>query len=292
MKTDFRRSEARSAPLPVSASVVVELAVDDHTDEVAGDRPRPSGAAFGIGLITTIAFVGLLIAALGRETDPGPRDIPPSDRTNAVPSWLPVAGIAASRFEADPSARDLRVVLAALGGLEGLTLGVAEGSFEKVWFDPDDSSRLSASVRREMGWLERGADNEQWLVADGNVIQTPVVPSADEPRPAELGEQLQGDREERPTSTTLSLDDSGHLTLTIDTDGPISVNFDGSAVPLLEVDGLDAVVSADRSTVAVKRRAWPTAEAIWQIIDVDLHSWLARARDLAGQAAELAPLEP
>ena len=219
-----------------------------------------------------------MIAALGRDSDPVLPDIPGST-PGPAPASLPAASIAASRFEQNPSAADLRVVLAALGGLEGLTLGVAEGSFVRVSFDPDDSSRLSASTRREMGWLERGADNEQWVVADGRVVQTPAPPVVTDDREPANGEA---------SASSVGLDDAGHLTLTIDPTGPVSVWFEGSSVPLIEVEALGTAVSADRSTIAVKRRAWPTAEAIWQIIDVDIDSWLARARDLTRPAAELA----
>lgn len=69
------------------------------------------------------------------------------------------------------SATGLSTALETVGGIDGLVLGTAEGAFDLVRFDPNDSNRLLAVQRRSYGVAENQQSNEIWTIDNGILSQ-------------------------------------------------------------------------------------------------------------------------
>jgi len=134
----------------------------------------------------TIMAAGFIVAALGwlllsrdpatppspepdlvqEQQDPGPT--PPPDG-EASPAPGPTG--AAERYRSSPSAATLRDLIQSVGGLDAITLGTAEGSFDLVQFDPLDPGRLLATMRSSYNDAENQAENEVWTLGSSTVDQ-------------------------------------------------------------------------------------------------------------------------
>jgi len=110
---------------------------------------------------------------------PGPIGFDDAGRLEAsiLAKSLPEGLVAAELFRADPGPRTLRPLLTAVGGLEGLVLGTAEGTFDLVTFDPLDPDRLLAAQKSSYGPAENQATNQRWYVSGSDVSQTLFAPS-------------------------------------------------------------------------------------------------------------------
>ena len=84
---------------------------------------------------------------------------------------LPEELMAAELYRAAPGPDTLASLLAAVGGLDGLVLGRAEGAFDVVTFDPSNPDHLLASRRSSYGPAENQSVNEEWWLSDGDVSQ-------------------------------------------------------------------------------------------------------------------------
>ncbi len=95
--------------------------------------------------------------------------------TSSTPE-IPLPLAAAEAFVTHPNARTLRNLIDAIGGLEAITLGEAEGAFDLVRFDPLDHNRLLASARSSYGDAQNQGTNEQWLIDQDGIAQTLWAP--------------------------------------------------------------------------------------------------------------------
>ena len=104
--------------------------------------------------------------AAGAQEDSNP------DREAApVPAQL----LAAEHHVADPSAETLRALLDAIGGLDAIVVGEAEGAFDLVRFDPLDPNRLIASLRSSYGEAQNQESNEIWSIDSEGLSQIPLA---------------------------------------------------------------------------------------------------------------------
>ncbi len=98
------------------------------------------------------------------------------DSVWAATSGVPAPLVAAECYMADPSASTLRTLTEAIGGLEAVVVGRAEGAFDLVRFDPLDPDRLIASVRSSYGEAQNQQSNELWQIDSTGLDQTPLAP--------------------------------------------------------------------------------------------------------------------
>lgn len=84
---------------------------------------------------------------------------------------LPPSLLAAEVFAGYPSRDTLHHLFNEIGGFNELELGIAEGAFDIVRFDPADPNRLLASNRLSYGDAENQAINEVWQLTPSGEIQ-------------------------------------------------------------------------------------------------------------------------
>ncbi|MDH3755794.1 MAG: hypothetical protein OEU32_18180, partial [Acidimicrobiia bacterium] len=140
--------------------------------------PPPSTTWLVVGLVAAVALVGLgywLVSSGDAEPEPTAAAEPPAAPETDIPPVL----LAAEAWVADPGSETLRTLLDAVGGFDGVEIGVAEGAFDLVTFDPNDNGRLLATLRNSYGPAENQADNELWTIDDGAVTQAIWNPSVE-----------------------------------------------------------------------------------------------------------------
>ncbi|MGH1491522.1 MAG: WD40 repeat domain-containing protein [Acidimicrobiales bacterium] len=165
---------------------------------VGGDDPPASAAKSAddhqikisrsaTGLILAVLAIGVFLLTLtdGGESD-GVEGATPTTpltgedstegRGSSNERALTIAGIpepllAAELFHSSPSHETLSGLFDAIGGIEGATMGSAEGNFDLVTFNPLDNDQLLASRRSSYGSAENQLVNESWTVTDGEVVQ-------------------------------------------------------------------------------------------------------------------------
>ncbi len=158
----------------------------DRGGDAAAARPRMATALAGVAaLVAIVAVVTTLVGDDGDRRGPDRRATPttraPGPTIPEVPASkrLPNALLAAECYRSAPSADHLRAVFEAIGGFEGLEVGVAEGAFDVVTFDALDHDRLLAAHRGGYGAAENQDVNQQWHVSEGDVTQSvwdPLTP--------------------------------------------------------------------------------------------------------------------
>lgn len=145
--------EAASPPPERLADVVKESTIAMPTP--IESHSRRQGPLILAGVAAVALIIGVLTLVL--RDDEGGSDIGPLDESDP-PTEVEVAPTVADAFEA-------------AGGLPGLTLGIAEGAFELVTFDPADPNVMIAAVRDGSGPAENQDTTEQWAVGAGGVEQ-------------------------------------------------------------------------------------------------------------------------
>lgn len=98
---------------------------------------------------------------------------PPGDMSRPP---IPPSLQAAELFVANPGARTLHDLVESVGGLDAVTLGEVDGSFDLVRFDPSDSDRLLASARSSYGEAENQGANELWQIEADTIRRTLWAP--------------------------------------------------------------------------------------------------------------------
>ncbi len=84
---------------------------------------------------------------------------------------------AAWAFQAEPGADTLRHLFEAMGGIDGITVATAEGSFDMVTFHPMNPDLLTASRRSSYGPAQNQDQNQAWTVGqDGTVTASLLAP--------------------------------------------------------------------------------------------------------------------
>ena len=167
--------------------VFIELRGDDERpardreQSERGGRPGPASVLAVVAAI--LASVIVVISLLGNDDDRnstdgrgGPTTTEPEPEHSGLgaspraPAPLQAAGC----YALAPSADSLRAVFESIGGFEGLQVGIAEGAFDVVTFDPLDSDRLLAAHRAGYGVAENQDVNQQWIVnvGDGFLVQS------------------------------------------------------------------------------------------------------------------------
>ena len=145
-------------------------------------RAGPARSAIGVLLLSAVLIALLAVlgdppGGRGGSVDPAvPADDRPwstddvaADRGEGPP---PAALLAAERFVAFPSGPTARALVEAVGGLEAMAVGRAEGPFDLVRFDPLDADRLIASMRSSYGRAENQDTNELWRVDRTGLTRT------------------------------------------------------------------------------------------------------------------------
>lgn len=192
-------------------------------------RGGPPGAAMAAVAAVLLAGIGWAFfsgsgSAETVEPFPGQDTVDESrfDRPEIDgPTSAPASLVAAERFVADPSGETLRKLLRSIGGLEAMTVGVAEGAFDLVSFDPVNPDRLLASVRSGYGEAENQDTNEIWTVGSEGITQTVWAPST----PHDFAH----------------FNDDGTITMWVRTSDP--ADFAPRSAVLLDDDGLAAPIS-------------------------------------------------
>lgn len=115
-----------------------------------GDRPEPDAAG-----------------AERNDSDLGSVD--------GVVTSAPAPLVAAERYMADPGAATLRALVDAIGGVDAVVVGEAEGAFDLVRFDPLDPNRLIASLRSSYGEAQNQGSNEIWQIGSEGLTQMPLA---------------------------------------------------------------------------------------------------------------------
>lgn len=159
----------------------------DQEEHTHGARPGPASVLAAVAAI--LLAVAVVVSLLGDDGDRNSR-AGQDDRATAAPDTEPPGLVASPRFPASqqvaecytlaPSADNLRAVFESIGGFEGLRIGVAEGAFDVVTFDPLDHDRLLAAHRSGYGTAENQDVNQQWQVRDDGgpdqSVWDPVTP--------------------------------------------------------------------------------------------------------------------
>ena len=167
--------------------VFIELRGDDERpgrdreESEGGGRPGPTSvlAVVAAILVSVIVVISLLGDDDDRNStdgrgDPTTTEPEPEQSGLEASPRAPASLQAAECFALAPSADSLRAVFESIGGFEGLQVGIAEGAFDVVTFDPLDSDRLLAAHRAGYGAAENQDTNQQWNVnvRDGLLVQS------------------------------------------------------------------------------------------------------------------------
>lgn len=128
-----------------------------------------AGLAFATLLIGLFVWASTDDSASDSVEQPTPTALG-REETLAI-AEIPRPLVAAELFHASPSFETVNRLFDAIGGIEGATIGSAEGNFDLVTFNPLDNDQLLASVRSSYGLAENQLINESWTVTDGDVLQ-------------------------------------------------------------------------------------------------------------------------
>lgn len=142
------------ALLALLAVAAVFLTLTDSTPDTAGEQQDD--------------------AATGRAT------LHSLDRLDALVTAgsLPPELLAAEVYRAAPGPDTLRFLLRSLGGVDGITVATAEGSFDLVSFHPRNPDQLVASLRSGYGPAQNQGVNESWrITTSGAVLTSPLAPA-------------------------------------------------------------------------------------------------------------------
>ncbi len=156
-----------------------ERSGSDREEDPRGARPGPASVLAAV--VAVLLAVAVVVSLLGDDGDRSGR-VGPDDRPTAAPDAEPPGLVASPRVPASqqavecytfaPSADNLRAVFESIGGFEGLQVGIAEGAFDLVTFDPLDHDRLLATHRSGYGVAENQDTNQQWDIRGGDVLQS------------------------------------------------------------------------------------------------------------------------
>lgn len=166
-----------------------DVGPDDREFDQGSVRVSGSVRRQGLPLPLVLGLLVLTLGVLGGwsiwrsgSVDPADRAAPnapdqeadesrPDRETAVVPAQL----LAAEHFVADPSADTLRGLVDAIGGLDTIVVGEAEGAFDLVRFDPLDPNRLIASLRSSYGEAQNQESNEIWRIDSEGLSQSPLA---------------------------------------------------------------------------------------------------------------------
>ncbi len=281
-----------------SRACEVEIISDlDASPGSSGPAP-PGGRAPTVvvgGLVLALGLLGVVLASgwFGGADIASP---PPSVRLpigdDVDEPWATL--LAAERYRSDPSAATLGDLLDSIGGIEERELGVAAAPFDVVGFDPSDGDRVLADhplAGRAYRRLALSGDRRTAVavMSDGTLheLELPsgrVVSRFGTVDPAEV---------DRP----ITVNEDGSLAVTVERDGLVTLWFVGDDEPVFALaadpaqprfvpersaDPSVAVVSADLGRLAVRIGARPDVPVRWQILDIDVESWVREACERAG----------
>ena len=158
----------------------------DRRPGLGGDALPPKRRTVAVmGLLVVLAILAAWVVGGGADPADGPDsdpDVSPqpglggsldgsADGMVARRVVVPPELRAAEAYVSSPGRKTLRDLFLAVGGWDGLELGVAEGAFDLVTFDPENGDRLLASHRRGYGPAQNQTENEVWRVRSGDVLQ-------------------------------------------------------------------------------------------------------------------------
>lgn len=169
--------------------LVIDLrdgAEPDHRSAAGGDAGPPQRrTAAVVGFVVVLAVLVAWVVGGGADPsgapEPGEAVVPqpgmaasPAASADGIVARrvvVPPELRAADAYVVSPGRRTLRDLFLAVGGWDGLELGVAHGAFDLVTFDPENGARLLASHRRGYGRAENQQKNEVWRLRSGEVVQ-------------------------------------------------------------------------------------------------------------------------
>ena len=158
--------------------VFIELIGDGDGEADVPPRP-PSSIATVLTVVAAIVLVaGAVSWLVGGGSDRPERDGERPESEMSGPRISP-ARRAAESYLATPGGARLRQLFESIGGFAGLQMAVAEGAFDVVTFDPLDGDRLLAARRAGYGDAQNQDVNQQWLIQDGNVVQSAWDPNTE-----------------------------------------------------------------------------------------------------------------
>lgn len=170
--------------------------ISEHADHPAVERAGGLAALMVVvGLVIAMTGVAVVVLTGGDGSgaddladdlaaEPTSEQAPSADpldssdarRAALLAEQLPAPLLAAELFAAFPSRTTAAALLEAVGGVSALELGLAEGAFDHVTFDPADPDHLLASHRSTYGPADNRDRNEEWFVGAGLVSQELFAP--------------------------------------------------------------------------------------------------------------------
>lgn len=169
--------------------IFLEVHGDGAPEGSDGDPRSPARTAVVIAaVVAAVALFGATILVIGDDADRVERSAPSEPPRSETPQFEPdgemlpgtpeaVARDAAVCYASTPSAEALSVLFDSIGGFEGLQVGIAQGAFDVVTFDPLDPDKLLAAHRA--GYLSEGNQdvNQRWTISGQGMTQSTWDPT-------------------------------------------------------------------------------------------------------------------
>ncbi|MDX2378264.1 MAG: hypothetical protein QNM02_00715 [Acidimicrobiia bacterium] len=169
--------------------IYLEVHGDDAPEGGDGDPRTPARTAAVVAAVVAVAaLLGASILVIGDDADRAERSEPTEPPQSVSPQLEPVgetlpgtphavARDAAGCYASAPSAEALSVLFDSIGGFEGLEVGIAQGAFDVVTFDPSDPDTLLAAHRA--GYMAEGNEdvNQRWTISGQGMTQSTWDPT-------------------------------------------------------------------------------------------------------------------